>query len=374
MKVRRHRHLICRWEEDGLLVGVPDQRRWVKATPGLRALLDAADQWIDVDDLIEGLDESPGVRDAVDALRKMQLLTDDESAPEAETDELRAPWGWWGMTAQRFHTDARDANYLVNSPHRDETAAAIAADGNGPPAFKDYPDRPVVMLPRRPLPLHAAVDEVFAARRTHRCFTAEPVTLDQLSTVLFYTFAPQRFLDGGLFGVLQGRVSASAGARHEAECYVVVFNVVGVTPGLYHYSTRQHALELLRADVSRDELAELTYHQGPSYEGAFTCLTTAVANRLAWKYRHPRAYRLWMYDAGHYAQTFALTCTALGLGPFQTVAFADTELETFLGVDGNQEFAVYLLAAGVPDGAPAAAGVTPSLPVDFRYPAPTVLY
>lgn len=376
MKVRRHRHLVCRWVEDGLYVGVPDERRWVKVTPALRTLLDAAENWTDVDDLLAGFPDAPGARQAVDTLRSLKLLTSDEvtdGATVEEADELRTPWRWWGLTTQRFHTDARDANYLVDTPQRDRTAAEIAADGEWPAAFKDYPDRPVVMLPRRPLPLHAPVDEVFAARRTHRIFSDTPVTLDQLSTVLFYSFAPQRFLDAGLFGVQQARVPASAGARHEAECYVVAFNVAGVQPGLYHYSTRQHALELLRPDVTREQVAELTYHQGPSYEGAFTCLTTAVANRLAWKYRHPRAYRLWMYDAGHYAQTFALACTALGLGPFQTVAFADTELERFLGVDGEQEFAVYLLSAGVPAGAVTSGTVTAALPADFRHPAPAVL-
>jgi nitroreductase len=55
-----------------------------------------------------------------------------------------------------------------------------------------------------------------------------------------------------------------------------------------------------------------------------------------------------MYDAGHYGQTFALAATAMGLGPFQTVMFNDSEVEKLLGVDSDEEFAVYLLTAGVP--------------------------
>lgn len=219
-------------------------------------------------------------------------------------------------------------------------------------------------LPRRPLNLTAPVDDVFAARRTHRRFTGAPVTLDQLGTLLFHSFAPHRFIDGGAFGVQQCRVSASAGGRHEVEAYVVAYDVTGVEPGLYHYSVARHALELLDSDASRARVAELTYGQEASYDGAFTVFTTAVANRLAWKYRHPRAYRLWMYDAGHYGQTFALAATALGLGPFQTVAFVDSEVERFLGVDPDEEFAVYLLAAGVPEG-PASL-----LPADFAFPRP----
>jgi SagB-type dehydrogenase family enzyme len=269
-------------------------------------------------------------------------------AGRPDSDALPKLWEYWGITTERFHVDSRDANYLVDSPERRTAAEAIAAEGGAPPIFKEYPGHPIVLLPRRPLPLSATVDDVFAARRTHRVFTADEVGLDQLATILFYTFGPQRFIDAGLFGVQQSRVSSSAGGRHEVECYVVAFQVEGVPSGLYHYAPRQHALELLRSGVSREMIAELSYGQEPSYRGALTCFTTAVAARLAWKYRHPRAYRLWMYDAGHYGQTFALTCTALGLGPFQTVAFKDSEVEQFLGVISDEEFAVYLLAAGVP--------------------------
>lgn len=72
-----------------------------------------------------------------------------------------------------------------------------------------------------------------------------------------------------------------------------------------------------------------------------------------------------MYDAGHYGQTFALAATALGLGPFQTVAFADSEVERFLGVDPDEEFAVYLLSAGVPERP------GPLVPTDFAFPPPS---
>ncbi|ALG09632.1 hypothetical protein AOZ06_24440 [Kibdelosporangium phytohabitans] len=181
-------------------------------------------------------------------------------------------------------------------------------------------------------------------------FAGQPVSMDQLATVLFYTFGPQGFIDGGMFGVQQGRVSPSAGGRHEVECYVAAHDVHGVPPGLYHYSPRQHALEALPGDVSRDTIAEVAYHRKPSYEGAFTIFTTAVARRLSWKYRHPRAYRLWMFDAGHYGQTYALTCTALGSSAFQTIAFTDSVVEQLLGVDPDEEFAVYLLSGGVRPG------------------------
>lgn len=360
MRVRRRGQLVCRWDSEGFYIGLPGPRRWVQAQADLLELLRLASDWVDADELAErvGGEFADQARAATKTLLEVGILvaTDDD-------DVLPPVWQHWGTSTERFHLDSRDADYLINEPERDDVVAEIVAEGPPPAAFKEYPAQPRIFLPRLPMPLRTPVEDVFAARRTHRVFDARPVSLDALATVLLYTFAPVRFLDGGAFGAQQARVSASAGGRHEAECYVAAYNIDGVPPGLYHYSPRLHALELLDDTVDRQRVARVVYEQEASYSGAFTLLTTAVASRLSWKYRSPRAYRLWMYDAGHYGQTFSLTCTALGLAPFQTIAFHDSTVETLLGVDPDEEFAVYLLAAGHP--------VEPGiLPADFSYPAP----
>ncbi|MGN9766376.1 SagB/ThcOx family dehydrogenase [Micromonospora sp. SD12] len=368
MRVRRRDQLICRWDSDALMVALPGQRRWLRVTPDLFALLQRLDDYTDVDEVAAhfGDEAAEAATRALHQLRDAGILvadTDDDATPPV--------WQHWGPVASRMHIEARDANYLVDSPRRDATAAQIVADGEPPAPFKRYPHAPAVHLPRRALPLRSPVEEVFAARRTHRAFAGTPVGIDALATVLACTFAPQRFLDGGAFGPQQGRISASAGGRHEVECYVAVYDVTGVPPGLYHYAPEVHRLELLDASVDRQRIAALAYEQEPSYQGAFTCLTTTVAARLSWKYRHPRAYRLWMFDAGHYGQTFALTCTALGLAPFQTVAFHDSGVEAMLGVDGDHEFATYLLSAGNPAPGDGIRPVGPEYPPPARLAAST---
>lgn len=160
------------------------------------------------------------------------------------------------------------------------------------------------------------------------------------------------------------RRGRAAGGRHEVEAYVVAFRVVGLPTGLYHYNPEVNALELLRCDFDQRLVAHLTYGQEQCSSAAFTCFTTTVGERLAWKYRHPRSYRLWMYDAGHYGQTFALACTALGLGPFQTAAFRDSALEQELGIAPEREFAAYVLGAGRP------IRNEEGHPLSYRYPRP----
>lgn len=361
MRVRRRGSLVCRWEADGLRIGLPGQRRYVRVAPVVVDMLARASDWITLDALVDQVDahQADQARATAETLVDLGLLVTGDT-DRADAHQVPAVWRHWGPIAHRFQVESRDADYLVDPSRYTEVASHLVGEGTPPAPFKEYPAAPTVYLPRRPLPLRGFAEDVLAARRTHRRFADAPVSVDALATVLHYTFGPQRFLDGGQFGILQSRVSASAGGRHEVECYVAVFAVAHVPAGLYHYSPLRHALELLDPSVDRARIAELAYGQEPSYQGAFTCLTTAVAGRLAWKYRHPRAYRLWMYNAGHYGQTFALTCTALGLGAFQTVAFHDSTVEQMLAVNPEEEFAVYLLAAGVPDPSTGSVPVEPS--------------
>ncbi|MFJ4841282.1 SagB/ThcOx family dehydrogenase [Streptomyces sp. NPDC088746] len=371
MKVRRRDHLVCSWHPDGLRMGIPGERRWIEITPDLLDLLSKAGEGTDTDELAGRFpaEEHDRVRSAVGALTELGVLVPYEDAPPARDRR--------DTVAGRFPAEVRGAERLVHSPARVELAEDPVGEDGFPGVFKEYPGNPVVMLPRRPLRLAAPVGSAFTTRRSHRRFSGAPVSLDQLGTLLLHSFAPHRSLHGGPSGARRDRAGSPAGGRHEAEAYVVAYDVEGVQPGLYHYSAARHALELLGTDASRERVAELTYHQEPSYEGAFTVFTTAVADRLAWKYRHPHAYRRWMHDADHYGRTFALTATALGLGPFQTVAFADSEVERFLGVDPDEEFAVYLLSAGVPERpgplAPAGFAFPPlpeATPAPWAAPAP----
>jgi SagB-type dehydrogenase family enzyme len=364
MWVRRRTDLVCRWGSEGLLIGLPAQQKWLQTSTGLMALLAEAGTWIEAEKLAATVsaEDQADAQEAVRQLVSIGLLdrADSDSPDEYESPADRGTWKHWGSVARRFHTDSTDADYLVDSAERIDAVVDIVAEGPAPALFKEYPGCPVVPLPHIPVPLRASIDEIFSKRRTHRRFADVAIPAQTLATVLRHTFGTQGFIDAGPFGVQQIRVSPSAGSRHEAECYVVVFNVDGIAPGLYHYSPRAHGLELLDPNVDRARIAGLVYNQSPSYEGAFTCLTTAVVSRLSFKYRHPRAYRLWMYDAGHYGQTFALTCTSLGIGPFQTIAFHDSGIADLLDVDPDEEFVTYLLAAGVPENGQV------DLPVDLR--------
>ncbi|MBN2264417.1 MAG: SagB/ThcOx family dehydrogenase, partial [Candidatus Aminicenantes bacterium] len=78
---------------------------------------------------------------------------------------------------------------------------------------------------------------------------------------------------------------------------------------------------------------------------AVSFIWTAVIERGRWKYQQ-RAYRYIYLDAGHACQNLYLACEALGLGCCAVAAFDDDAVDRILGVDGREEFTVYLATAG----------------------------
>ncbi len=263
------------------------------------------------------------------------------------TDAGRAgpPWEYWGPVAQLFHSHTRNAGYIRD---RAEKAAYMEelTKAPPPPEAKQYPGAQCIPLPRRLSRLDGSFEDVLFNRRTHRLFTSQEVSQNSLSTLLQTAFGPQSFADAKELGRVQIRTSPNAGSRHEIEAYVLALNVEDVPAGLYHYNSYSHSLEWLRADFDRPELEEGLVGHTAAPTVPLVCFTTAVTERITYKYREGRSYRLWMYNVGHVGQTFVLAATALGLGAFQTAAFSESILEGKLKIDGDTEFVTYVLGCG----------------------------
>lgn len=372
MELRRARSLVAYWVDgdlvlDNYLASTPeDGEKEGIAVDGMAVdLLSHFDNWIDPDMVAAGFEgvEPASVSEAIDTLAVAGLLrTKDESADE---DLLTERWESWGQSARYFHFDTKDTAYLstaevINDPRaaelHDDVRAQIRESGPAPEPFYRQPDAPRVRMPRAFLPLQRDFGDVLLSRRTHRHFKADPVPLRSLSTTLHYTFAPMHFYDAGTLGTVMLRTSACGGARHETECYVVARNVESLPQGLYRYSPDDHSLEIVSTDFSQERLERIAFRQSMVTTAGFVIFLTLNARRVMYKYRSARMLRTVLLDTGHLAQTFALCATAVGLGPCQTDAFRDTELEAYLGIDGVTETALYVLAAGVParrtDGCP----------------------
>ncbi|WP_329108791.1 SagB/ThcOx family dehydrogenase [Micromonospora sp. NBC_01699] len=374
MELRRARSLVAYWVNGEMVLddyldrtSENGEKNGVAVDGTALDILSQFDDWTDPEQVSARFDgyDPASVLEAVTDLTEAGLLRTRQEAEEE--DRVLDRWEPWGQSARFFHFDTKDTAYISTegasadpeiAANRAAVFGAIRASGPAPEMFSRNADAERIMLTRSFLPLDRDFGDVLMSRRTHRYFTEDAVPLRSFSTVLHHTFAPMHFFDAGVLGMLMLRTSPSGGARHESECYVAVRNVESIPPGLYRYSPSDHSLEVVSYDFDTVQLGRISFDQKMITTAGFVCFLTINLQRAMFKYRSARMLRTVLLDTGHLAQTFALCVTAVGLGPCQTDAFRDSELEAALGIDGADETAVYVLAAGVParrtDGLPVA--------------------
>lgn len=179
-------------------------------------------------------------------------------------------------------------------------------------------------------------------RRSHRHFQTEPLTVEEVSFLLWATQGIQEKRAPGT----ARRTVPSAGCRHALETYLCVLNVAGLKTGMYRYLPMEHQLLL---EFGEEHLAEkiVAATLGQSFIGraAATFIWTAVPYRMEWRY-HIAAHKVILLDAGHVCQNLYLACAAIGAGTCAIAAYNQELVDRLLRVDGQDEFVIYLAPVG----------------------------
>ncbi len=211
-----------------------------------------------------------------------------------------------------------------------------------PPTYKRYPEAPRIDLGEPSREGGAPIWKVLRRRRSQRRFQGAPLEKGELSQLLW---AAQGVTGKG--GSVELRTAPSAGALYPVETYLVIHDVEGIDPGVYHYDVQAHQLEQLNQGDFRREIARAALDQRMAAQANAVFVWTAVFRRAKWKYDQ-RAFRYVYLDAGHIAQNVALAAVALGLGSCQIAALYDEEANELLGVDGTAESTIYMTVVGRP--------------------------
>jgi SagB-type dehydrogenase family enzyme len=183
--------------------------------------------------------------------------------------------------------------------------------------------------------------EAVRRRRTHRSYTADPLSLEELSFLLWATQGVRQVNPGQ--STL--RTVPSGGARHPLETYVFANRVTGLEPALYRYLPLDHKLCFLRAHPDMPaQVARACNHEFAG-RSAVTFMWTAIPYRTEWRYAFV-AHKIILLDAGHLCQSLYLASTAIGGGMCAIAAYSQSRLDEFLEVDGRDEFAVYAAPVG----------------------------
>jgi SagB-type dehydrogenase family enzyme len=183
-----------------------------------------------------------------------------------------------------------------------------------------------IKLPQPRMTGSCSVEKALAERRSIRNFTNQPISLAELSQLLWA--AQGITATGGL------RTAPSAGALYPLELYVIVGKVKGLTPGIYHYRPATHDLEHLFAGDQRQVVAEAAPGQSCLKDGAVIIVILAVYARTTGKYGE-RGVRYVHIEAGHAAQNICLQAVALNLGTIVIGAFHDTKVQQVLHLSAD---------------------------------------
>ena len=134
--------------------------------------------------------------------------------------------------------------------------------------------------------------------------------------------------------------------RHAFETYPLVGNVESLAAGVYRYLPVDHALVFEHAaDNLPAALARATLGQAFVAAAPVTLAWTAIPYRMEWRY-DLAAHRVIAMDAGHLCQNLYLACAAIGAGTCAVAAYDQERMDALLGVDGEDEFTVYLAPVG----------------------------
>jgi SagB-type dehydrogenase family enzyme len=185
------------------------------------------------------------------------------------------------------------------------------------------------------------VEEAIAKRRSGREYASDPITLAELSQLLW---AAQGLTDAQS----RHRASPSAGALYPLELYVVVRQggVVDLPAGVYHYSPEDGRMTVVKGEDRSRELRAAALDQEMVGLAAVSIVTTAVVQRTASKYGE-RALQYVFQESGHAAENVFLQAVSLGLGTVMVGAFDEEEVRSVIGAR-PEERPIYIQPVGVP--------------------------
>ena len=193
-----------------------------------------------------------------------------------------------------------------------------------------------IKLPEPRFESEISVEEALRARRSIRDYKSEPLTLEEVSQLLW---AAQ-----GVTTEKGSRTAPSAGALYPLEIYVAAQNVASLSSGVYKYKPHSHELARITEGDKRMELYNAALGQSAIKDAALVLVISVVYERTTEKYGE-RGERYAHLETGHAAQNVYLQAVALDLGTVVIGAFDDSEVKKIMSMQDN-EYPLYIMPVG----------------------------
>jgi SagB-type dehydrogenase family enzyme len=235
-----------------------------------------------------------------------------------------------------------DRLYRESSYSRAGLFRSMAVAPERPAEIKAYPGRQ-----RRSLPPPAELAGVSLGRaleqlRAATAATTALPTLEQLSTLLFYT--------NGVTAQGPGyrlRAAPSSGALYPTDVYLVPRKLSALPSAAYYYDAHAHTLVEAAGMAAVDALLAALPDLPGLAEAPLSWVLGGTFDRTASKYT-VRSYRYLALDAGHLAFNLLGTASALGLSCELVPVFDDARVLRALELDAHGEAPLMVLSCGAP--------------------------
>lgn len=179
-----------------------------------------------------------------------------------------------------------------------------------------------------------SIEEAIFHRRSIREYKREPLTLEEVSQILWAAAGSN--IDG-ITGAT--RTVPSAGACYPIETYLVAGEVREIPAGIYHYKWSEHKLSLLVKGDLREKLTRAALGQGVIQRAPACLVFTAIYPRTTRRYGE-RGFRYVHIDMGCIIQNVYLQAQALNIGTVIIGAFTDEAVRDLLRVKDEEPLCI----------------------------------
>jgi len=185
--------------------------------------------------------------------------------------------------------------------------------------------------------------DAIASRKSHRVFTDESLTLEELSFLLWSTQGVREVDENRVW---TKRAVPSGGGRQPFETYLLINNVEGLVRGVYRYLPIEHKLVVVSNELPDAEyLMDKAWFQNFIGKSAVVFVWAAIPYKTEWRYSLI-SYKDILIEAGHICQNLYIACEAIDAGTCAIAAYEQKVLDELIQVDGYDEMTVYISPVG----------------------------
>ena len=205
--------------------------------------------------------------------------------------------------------------------------------------------------------INAPIGSVIRSRRSRRDFKGKPLTMGDLSNLLYYGDGISGDFDFNLnkneYGTItfsdkyisKLRTAPSGGGLYPVYLYIAALNINNLDKGIYKYMPFTHSLEKIKL-FNDDDLEN--YYNNNVFGGGIDLRKTALSIYYVYSiYENSRKYgdmglQFALIETGEIAQNIQLTAAASGILACDIGGFNKTLSEDLLNIDGNTNHVVHL--------------------------------